>query len=286
MIDLHLHTTASDGKLSPAALVALVSGVGLRVISVTDHDTVSGLFEAREAAQKLGVRLIDGIEITAVEDDRDVHVLGYFIDSADAELGRFLEAQRGRRVERLRHIAERLRALDYAVDIERLIGASAGAAGGRSLGRPLLADALVAAGYAVDRQDAFNRLIGNGGPAFVPPCGPRLVDVSDAIHAAGGVAALAHPLLLGMDDRLPAFAASGLDALEVRHPDHTPADEDRYRQTAHTLGLAVSGGSDFHGDAVDESSNLGRVTLAADDLAVLEARVAARHDRRDTNLRA
>jgi 3',5'-nucleoside bisphosphate phosphatase len=286
VIDLHLHTTASDGKLNPAALVALASEVGLRVISVTDHDTVSGLLEAREAAQTLAVRLIDGIEITAVEDDRDVHVLGYFIDPANPALGLFLETQRGRRIDRLKNMAERLRSLNYAVDIDRLLAVSAGAADGRSLGRPLLADALVAAGHAVDRQDAFNRLLGAGGPAFVPRCGPPLVEVTHVIHAAGGIASLAHPLLLGMDDRISEFAASGLDALEARHADHTPGDEARYREMAAALGLAVSGGSDYHGDSTIESSNLGRVTLAPADFVLLEAREAARHERRTTNLPA
>jgi predicted metal-dependent phosphoesterase TrpH len=283
VIDLHLHTTASDGKLSPPALVALASEVGLRVISVTDHDTVAALLEAREAAQTLTVRLIDGIEISAVEDDRDVHVLGYFINPDNPALRLFLETQRGRRVDRLKSMAERLRALNHPVDIDGILAVSGD---GRSLGRPLLADALVASGHALDRQDAFNRLLGAGGPAFVPRFGPLLSEVTHVIHAAGGIASLAHPSLLGMDDRIPGFAASGLDALEVRHAEHTPADEARYRAMAVALGLAVSGGSDFHGDTAVESSKLGRVTLAPADFALLEAREAARHERRTTNLPA
>ena len=231
MIDLHLHTTASDGRLRPLALVALAAEVGLRVVSVTDHDTVAGLAEAREAADAHGIRLVNGIEITAVDCGRDVHVLGYFFDAADADLARFLEAQRAARIERVREIAVRLQALDCAIDVEALLAATPSASG-RSVGRPLVADALVAAGHAVDRRDAFDRLLGDDRPAFVPRCGPDVARVVEAIAKAGGVASLAHPGLVGVDDRIPGYAASGLPAIEVRHRDHTPSDEARYRRLA------------------------------------------------------
>jgi len=271
VIDLHLHTTASDGRLRPSALVALAAQAGLRVISITDHDTVAGLCEARGTAAAQGLRLVDGIEITAIEDGRDVHVLGYFIDAANSDLERFLQTERSHRIDRMREIAARLRALNYAIDVEAVVDA-AEAAGGRSLGRPLLADALVAAGHAVDRDDAFNRLLGGDGAAFVPRCGPALARVVAVIADAGGVSSLAHPGLLGMDERIPRYAERGLLAIEVRHADHSAADEARYRQLARALDLAVSGGSDFHGDSIDEPSVLGSVTLAAEDFAALEAR--------------
>ena len=245
-IDLHLHTTASDGRLRPSALVALAARAGLRVISVTDHDTVAGVAEAREAAAAHGIRLVTGIEMTAVDAGRDVHVLGYFFAADDEEFNRFLEAQRLARVERVREIGARLQALNCAIDVDALLAATP-AASGRSVGRPLVADALVAAGHAVDRRDAFDRLLGNDQPAFVPRCGPDVAEVVAAIASAGGVASLAHPGLLATDDRIPGYAASGLSAIEVRHRDHSPADEERYRRLAATLGLAVSGGSDFHG---------------------------------------
>lgn len=280
-IDLHLHTTASDGRLRPAALVALAARNGLRVMSVTDHDTVAGVAEAREAARPRGIRVVTGIEMTAVDSGRDVHVLGYFFASDDEELSRFLEGQRHARVERTREIASRLQALNCPIDVDALLSATP-IASGRSIGRPLVADALVAAGHATDRRDAFDRLLGNDQPAFVPRCGPDVAQVVAAITRAGGVASLAHPGLLATDDRIPEYAASGLSALEVRHRDHSPADEARYRRLAATLGLAVSGGSDFHGpregrmpaDGPDWSP--GAVTLGAEDFAALEARVPAR----------
>ncbi len=271
MIDLHLHTTASDGKLCPTDVVARVAAAGLRVMSITDHDTVAGLNEAREAARARDLRLVDGIEITAIECDRDVHVLGYFFDPTDASLATFLEAQRADRVERVREIAARLRVLGHEVDVESLIAAAA-ACTGRSVGRPLLADALVAAGHVADRNEAFDRLLGNNRPAFVPRRGPSLARVTAIIGAAGGLASLAHPGLLGLDDQIPRFAASGLTAIEARHREHDEAAEARYRALAASLGLAVSGGSDFHGEP---ATNPGSVTLALEDFQALEARVYA-----------
>ena len=274
MIDLHLHTTASDGRLSPAALVALAARTGLRVVSVTDHDTVAGLAEARTAAGAHGVRLVDGIEMTAVDAGRDVHVLGYFFDPEDTDLARFLQGQRVARIDRVREIAQRLHGLHLDIDVGALLDATP-ATSGRSVGRPLVADALVSAGHAADRRDAFDRLLGTNCPAFVPRCGPDVSAVVAAIANAGGVASLAHPGLLGTDDRIPAYAASGLAAIEARHRDHTPADEERYRHLARALGLAVSGGSDFHGEHESRDGSVsapGSVRLGPEDFAVLEAR--------------
>jgi predicted metal-dependent phosphoesterase TrpH len=260
--------------LRPLALVALAADVGLRVVSVTDHDTVAGLAEAREAAEAHGLRLVNGIEITAVDRGRDIHVLGYFFDASDVSLARFLECQRAARIERAREIAVRLESLGCAIDLDALLAATPSASG-RSVGRPLVADALVAAGHAVDRRDAFDRLLGDNRPAFVPRCGPDVARVVEAIASAGGVASLAHPGLVGVDDRIPGYAESGLLAIEVRHRDHSPSDEARYRQLAGTLDLAMSGGSDFHGehDSRDGAvSGPGSVTLSAEDFAALEAR--------------
>jgi predicted metal-dependent phosphoesterase TrpH len=280
VIDLHLHTTASDGKLRPSALVALAAQAGLRVISVTDHDTVAGLAEAREAAATHGVRLIDGIEITAIEGGRDVHVLGYAIDVNHAPLTRFLQAQRADRIDRVREIAERLRTLGCEIDVEAIIDRAASAAGS-SVGRPLLADALIAAGHAVDRRDAFDRLLGNDKPGFVPRRGPGVERVAATIGEAGGLSSLAHPGLLGIDDQIPRFVASGIGALEARHREHDAAAEARYRTLARTLGVPVTGGSDFHGEP---GTDLGVVTLPAEDFHVLEARLDAPRRRADASV--
>jgi predicted metal-dependent phosphoesterase TrpH len=270
VIDLHLHTTASDGTLSPAQLVARAASTGLRIISVTDHDTVGGLGEASAAALAAGIRLVNGIEMTAVDGDRDVHVLGYFFDPGDRDLGDFLLRQRVDRVNRVREIAAKLSALNYAVDVDAILRRAA-TNSGRSVGRPLLADALVAAGHAIDRRDAFDRLLGRNAPAFVARCGSPVADVIAVIRNAGGIASLAHPGLLGTDQRIAEYAASGLAAIEVRHREHDAVAETRYRALAAALGLAVSGGSDYHEDA---TASPGSVTLDAADFAILEERAA------------
>jgi 3',5'-nucleoside bisphosphate phosphatase len=273
VIDLHLHTTASDGRLPPAALVALAARVGLTIISITDHDTVAGLDEARRAAAAAGIRLVNGIEITAIEDGLDVHVLGYFFDPANSGLDALLRSQQAVRIDRIRAIGARLRALGCTVDVDRIVDAS----NGRSVGRPALADALVTAGHATDRRDAFDRWLGEHRPAFVPRSGPSLARACEVIVEAGGLSSLAHPGLLHRDDRLPAFAAAGLAALEARHAEHTPELEAYYRERAQALGLAISGGSDFHGDHIDGDANhgagLGQVTLGSGDFDALEARL-------------
>ena len=270
MIDLHLHTTASDGALSPAALVARAARAGIRTLAVTDHDTIGGLAEAGAAAASAGVTFVPGIEITAVEEGRDVHVLGYYFDPADAALAQFLAGQREDRIRRVREIARRLAALGVPIDVERIL--TDARESGASIGRPHIAEALVAAGHVVSRDVAFERFLERSAPAFVPRRGAGVPGVIDVIRRAGGVASLAHPGLTRIDDRIPAFARAGLDALEVRHPDHDGETERRYRSLADTLGLAVSGGSDFHADHGHHRCPLGSVSLEAGDLSRLAAR--------------
>jgi hypothetical protein len=271
LIDLHLHTTASDGVLSPSSLVARAAAAGITVLSVTDHDTTSGLDEARAAAVARGLTFIDGIEITTIEQGRDLHMLGYFFDAADPRLVDFLRAQRADRLRRVHEMAARLADLGYPIDQAPLLARAAQP--GVSVGRPHIADALVAAGHAVDRDDAFDRLIGAGAPAFVPRRGPSAIDVVGLIRDAGGVTSLAHPGLCNRDDLIPSLAASGLTALEARHTDHDAATEAHYRTLAASLGLAVTGGSDFHGEVGHHAGGLGVVTLSSEDFAAFQERL-------------
>lgn len=270
MIDLHLHTTASDGLLSPAALVARAAACGLATISVTDHDTTAGFQEAAAAARHHRLRLIAGVEITAIEDGRDVHMLAYFIDASTPSFVAFLVAQRGDRLRRVRKIADRLAQLGHPVVVEPLLTVAAGEE--RSVGRPQIADALVAAGRAVSRDDAFNRFLAEGAAAFVPRIGPTPDAVVAVVRQAGGVVSLAHPGLTKMDRIIPRLAQAGLASLEARHSEHDQETEDRYRDLAAQLGLAVSGGSDFHGDVGRRAGQLGSVTMSEAELATLESR--------------
>jgi hypothetical protein len=266
LIDLHLHTTASDGSLSPSELVERAGAAGLTIIAITDHDTTAGSCAARAAARAAGIELVAGIEISAVADDRDVHMLGYFIDVESAPLRGFLDRQRRERLRRAGKIGDRLAALGCPVDVEAIVS---GAGGGRTIGRPQLADALVRGGYAADRDEAFTRYLTPGAPAFVPRCGATPAEVVDVVHQAGGVVSLAHPGLTDRDDLIPGLVGGGLDAIEVRHSDQDAATEARYRALAAALGIAVTGGSDYHGNVGRRAGMLGAVVLPPADFEAL-----------------
>lgn len=279
MIDLHLHTTASDGRCSPAQVVARVHAAGLTTFAITDHDTVAGLADARDAAAPLGLSLVDGIEVTAVLDGRDVHVLGYWFDPASPSLLAFLEEQRARRVARVERMGEALARAGAAIDVRPVLD-DAASRPGAAVGRPALARALVAAGHASSVQDAFDRLLGAGRPGYVPRIGVSPEDAIARLRDAGGVTSIAHPGVTDRDDQLPHWAAAGVDALEGYHSDHDADATTRYLAAASALRLAVSGGSDFHGDEPhahrSERRRLGAVTLPSADFAALHARGEAR----------
>jgi predicted metal-dependent phosphoesterase TrpH len=261
LIDLHLHTTASDGYLSPAELVARAQAAGLTTISVTDHDTVAAVAEVTERAAAVGMRVIPGIEITGVDEGRDVHVLGYLFDPASATLAALLDRQRALRIARVREIAARLAALDMPIDLEPVLTAAA-AKPGSSVGRPQVARELVRAGYVTSVQQAFNVWLGSGRPAFVPRTGPGPAAVIDAIHHAGGLASMAHPGVTRRDELIAPLVEHGMDAIEVYHTDHPPDAEQKYQALARSHTIAATGGSDFHGDETRRNT-LGAVTLPA-----------------------
>jgi predicted metal-dependent phosphoesterase TrpH len=272
MIDLHLHTTASDGTDTPAELVRACVTAGVTTMAVTDHDTVAALAASAAEAGRAGIAFVPGIEITAAWRGRDVHVLGYFLDPASPALRAFLEAQIADRIRRAREVGERLAALAAPIDVEALIARL----NGQPLLRPHIAAALVDAGHAADGVEAFDRFIGEGKPAYVPRRGATPAEVVARIHEAGGIASMAHPGVTHVDPLIPRLAADGLDAIEAYHTDH-PADETaRYLAMARDLGLAVSGGSDFHGHRSEHSNGFGAVQLPATDFGRLVARRGGR----------
>lgn len=268
MIDLHLHTTASDGRSTPEHLVRRAAAAGLRTCAVTDHDTIAGLPRARQAAVAFGLRVITGIEITAVSGGLDVHLLGYFFDPQHPELTAFLVTQRDDRRRRVEEMLDRLAGLGIVLPRERMLKKAAKMTG-KAIGRPVIARLLVANGHARDIADAFDRYLASGRPAFVPRRGATPAEVVGLIGRAGGVVSFAHPGKLGLDDLIPPLAAAGLGAVEVFHPDHDAAAIERYGAMARALNLAVSGGSDYHGPGSGRAEALGQVTLppaAFDDL--------------------
>jgi 3',5'-nucleoside bisphosphate phosphatase len=247
MTDLHMHTTASDGRCTPRELVDRVAAAGITVMAVTDHDTTAAVAEVQALAKAGGIEAHAGIEITAVEDGRDIHMLGYFLNPAEPRLIEFLRVQRETRVKRVHEIAAKLAELGVPIDLQALLD-EAQRNVGRSIGRPQVARALQRAGHVADTREAFERFLSNDGPAFVSRPGSSPEVVISLIHRAGGVASLAHPGRTRIDSRIKPLSLAGLDAIEVYHSDHDQAAIERYHRMASELGLLMTGGSDFHGD--------------------------------------
>jgi hypothetical protein len=263
LIDLHTHTNASDGLLAPEDLAARAAAGGVSVLSVTDHDTVAAAHAAGQACAARGIAFVPGIEITAIVDGLDVHVLGYFIDPASEILGALLADQRRSRFDRIREIVARLAARDIALDAEKILQPAIDDPG-KAPGRPWVARALVAARHVANSDEAFARWLKYGAPGFVPRIGISPAGVVARIHAAGGIASLAHPGLISHDEWIPPLALEGLDAIEAYHSDHDQATTARYLAMASKLGVAVTGGSDYHGDHLHGSGGPGSVSLPRD----------------------
>jgi len=247
LIDLHTHSTASDGKCSPEELAARAAAAGVTTLGLTDHDTLAGCAAASAACAPLGIEFVPGIEITAVAEGRDVHVLAYFFDVDSPSLQAFLAEQRQHRVERVREMLARLAEHGILLDADVVLGPAL-VDPTRAAGRPWIARALVDGGHVSSVAEAFDRWLGRGRPAFVPRVGAGPEQVIAEIHRAGGLASLAHPVLVKRDEWIPQFAAAGLDALEAFHSDHDESDTKHYLACARDLNLLVTGGSDFHGD--------------------------------------
>jgi predicted metal-dependent phosphoesterase TrpH len=268
VIDLHTHTTASDGRSAPSALVAEARAAGITVLAVTDHDTMASWTEASAAARDAGITPVPGIEITAVHRGRDVHVLGYFHDPAHAGLAGFLAAQRADRRRRAEEILRRLEAAGVPLDPASVLD---GHPPDRAIGRPLVAAALVQTGHVASIAEAFDRYLSTGRPGFVPRTGAPPERVIEIIEQAGGVASLAHPGKVGDERLVDRLAAGRLRAIEVHHPDHAPEDVERYSALARREGLVMTGGSDYHGPGSGRTNGLGRVTLPRADFERLRA---------------
>lgn len=247
-VDLHTHSTASDGTDSPALLVARARDAGLSAIAITDHDTLSGIEEARTAAEQADLRLIPGVELSVDHAGRKMHLLVYFLEPGDGPLQDRLAGLRAGRDQRNLEILTKLRALGYDIEEAEV----AAQAGGESVGRPHIADALVARGAFGSRSEAFAELLGDGGTAYVER--PRL-SVTEAIALAtqtAAVTAVAHPYTIeGNADTYPALFAElrdlGLVGLEAYYPEHSPDLRRHLAALATDLGLVATGGSDYHG---------------------------------------
>lgn len=256
--DLHAHSTASDGTLAPGALVRLACERGLDVLALTDHDSVEGVGAAVSAAQDTHLTLVAGVELSAVWQDRDVHVLGYFVDYRDAALLAHLDDLRLARLRRAESIVDHLRKAGYEIELDDVLALAEGG----SVGRSHVARALVDGGHVDSVPEAFANLLGRGRPFYVPKDVRSPLEVVDMIHDAGGIAVLAHPGVTRVDALIPTLMTAGLDGIEAYHAEHAPEEREHYARFAEEHGLLVTGGSDFHGLEAP-SADLGGVDVPA-----------------------
>lgn len=256
-VDLHMHTNYSDGQHTPEDLIVKVKDAGIDVISITDHDTVDGIFEAVEAGKKYGVEVIPGLEISSDIRDREVHILAYFFDPTNKELEEYLRFFRAERIKRAIRIIEKLNALGLSLTLDDVMEIAKNSA----VGRPHIAKAMVSKKLVSNYFEAFSKYIGNGCPAY-----ERKVHVSPRsafkiISDAGGLSFIAHPGPLP-DVIMIELIEAGLDGIEVIHPSHLPHQVNHYRGIVNEYFLLESGGSDFHGGERNDYGNLGKYCIA------------------------
>ena len=249
MVDLHTHSTASDGSDTPSELVALAREKGLHGIALTDHDTVAGIPEFLGSAEKNGIRAVPGLEISSTLYGREIHILGLFIDHTSEVLADFLRDARKNRNIRNEQILQKLNAMNYRITQQELNEC----AGGECIGRPHFAQVLVRKGYFANSQEVFDRCLKRGARAYTPRVLPNPSDSIDAIHNAGGLAIWAHPVYRSSGGRsgarkyLKKLIQFGLDGVEAYYSLYSSAQHTMLMEVAAELGILVSGGSDYHG---------------------------------------
>jgi hypothetical protein len=276
--DLQLHSSASDGSDAPSEVVRRAHAMGFAAIALTDHDTMEGLPEASEAAMALGVELISACEISTLDDaERQIDILAYGVSREHAGFQHALRSLRDGRFARAWGMVQKLNEFGMAVSFDRVVEIAGGT---ENIGRPHVAKAMVEAGIVPDVKSAFTPdLILDGGRCYVQRVKISPTEAITRIHEAGGVAVAAHPGRTGLTDQeLRAFAAAGLDGIEVFYPQHSEHDTDRFAELAESLGLLVTGGSDDHGD-VNEGRLMGRVRLPYAYVDRLHSAIEARRSR-------
>lgn len=270
-IDLHLHSTASDGSYPPETVVAMAERNGVRVMALTDHDSIDGIAPAEERARKAGIRVISGVELSVSESGFDVHLLAYGFDLTDKGLLAALSRYRDSRRERARKMLARLKGLGIRITLDEVEEIAQGGA----LGRPHVAEALMRGGHVDTFHEAFQRFLGHHAPAYVAKQTVTLEEAAGIVRDAGGVVALAHPGTLNRDHLIAPWVRRGLDGIEVWHSKHAPADVSRYREIAKQHSLLMTGGSDFHGERTPDVS-IGGTAVPESILAPLEEALRAR----------
>ncbi|WP_050742196.1 PHP domain-containing protein [Symbiobacterium thermophilum] len=265
--DLHNHTTASDGTLTPAEQVRWAASQGLAAVGITDHDTIAGWAEAKEAAEEAGIELVPGCELSTEVGGTEVHILAYYFDPEDPGMADLLRRMRGGRRKRVEEAVAKLHALGYAdVSLERIL-----ARGGESVGRPHIAAELVDLGIVRTLKEAFERFLAQGRPAYVPRPKLEPAEAIAVVRQAGGVPVLAHPGLIGDDRWVREAIAAGVMGIEAYHTDHSELQRQFYARWGHDAGLVVTGGTDSHGPQGTRTVVPGTVNVGMDVVERLKA---------------
>jgi len=267
--DLHVHTTCSDGTLTPAEVVAEAVKAGLKAVAITDHDCVDGIGAAMDAAEGTGVEVIPGIEMSAVIEETEIHILGYFIDWRNPELLGRLRTIQERRQKRMKKMVSLLRDTGVMVDPERVSRTVTGT----TAGRMHLARAIVEEELASDTKEAFDRYIGDGKPCHVRHERTDYRDAIEMIVSSAGVPVIAHPGTVGRDEHFDDYVSAGIRGVEAVYLKHRPAVSRRYAAMAEKHGLIVTGGSDCHG-LPKKKSIIGSVTVPYSTVELLRAEAA------------
>jgi predicted metal-dependent phosphoesterase TrpH len=268
-VDLHTHSTASDGTLAPEGVIEAAERCGLTALALTDHDTIDGVPAARVAGERLGIRVIAGVELSAFQEDNEIHLLALHVTHV-AGLETRLTGLRTGRYTRAQKIVEKLNTLGIPLTLDEVLLQSNGGA----VGRPHVARALIARGVVHDFREAFTRYLGTAGSAFVARERLSIEDAISIAHEAGALAIWAHPSDGGRRERLEPLVAAGLDGLEVRHPSHSAEDVKRLQALADFFGLVPSGGSDWHG-APDGPRRLGIMNVPVEWLERQDEKLAS-----------
>jgi hypothetical protein len=271
-VDLQVHTTASDGALSPTRVLETARDIGLSAVAITDHDTVAGLGEATAAGARFGVRVVPGVELSTHFGDDELHLLGLHLVQPERIASSLAKFQQ-ERVLRADRMVEKLHALGMPLTMDTVLAQAQGGA----VGRPHIARALVAGGWVRDFREAFDKYIGWGKPAYEEKARFDVADGIALVHDAGGLAVWAHPGEDATETRIAHLAEQGLDAVEVLHPSHTQTLTDRLVARVEAAGLLPSGGSDWHG-SFEGPRRLGGQLVPKVWLDWQDARVAARRD--------
>ena len=266
--DLHIHTKCSDGLFTPEEIVRKAVNAGLKAISITDHDTVKGIDQAKPLALESGLELIPGVEMSSAYKGYDIHILAYFFDYQHSELKRYLDHCRSLRTERAERMVQKLAKMGVKIEIEQIIMKAQNG----SVGRPHIAAVLQDGGFVKSFSEAFSKYLGSHSPAYVKSIETHPEEVIRLVNEAGGLSFLAHPAQNVPDEILRQLISFGLDGLEIIHPSHDAYRQNYYREIANEYFLLFSGGSDYHG-LKDHEDHFGQIWIPYEWVTKMKSRL-------------